>query len=248
MLSGKTAIITGASRGIGAATARLLAQRGANVVINYAANQAAAEDVLDSIQQAGGKGLAIQADARSQEQMGALVEQTVKTYGRLDIMVHNAGLSFAMKPFAQMAWPEFIQKTHDELQCAFIATQLALPHMQRQKYGRLIYVSSSLSHQPGENFIAHGVSKGALNTFVRYIAQEMGRDGICANIVAPGLTDTDSTAFMPEEAKQYVASQIPLGRIGRPEDIARTIAFYASDDAAYLTGSYLAASGGGELY
>lgn len=246
-MNGKVAIITGSSRGIGAETAKLLAQRGVKVVVNYARSATAAEEVVEFIQQRGGEAIAIQADARDMEQMRHLVEETVKTYGTVDILVHNAGMSFAKKTFEDMTWEEFIQKTNDELQAAFVSTKMVLPYMKKQNYGKLVYVSSGLSNHPAPYFIAHGTSKGGLNSFVRYIAQEVGKHGITANVVSPGLVETDATADLPKEFKQQQESFLPLGRLGRPEDIAKAIAFYASDDSAYLTGSYMPVSGGGEM-
>ncbi|GED15616.1 SDR family NAD(P)-dependent oxidoreductase [Aneurinibacillus migulanus] len=246
-MNGKVAIVTGASRGIGAATAKTLAGRGAKVVVNYARNATAAEEVVASIKEKDGEAIAIQADARNVEQMNNLVEETVKTYGTVDILVHNAGMSFVKKSFEDMSWDEFIQKTNDELQAAFVSTKVVLPYMKKQNYGKLVYVSSGLSNHPGPNFISHGTSKGALNSFVRYIAQELGSQGITANVVSPGLVETDATASIPEGFKQQQAAFLPLGRIGQPKDIAKAIAFYASDDSAYLTGSYLPVSGGGEM-
>uniref|UniRef100_UPI000AF82728 SDR family NAD(P)-dependent oxidoreductase n=1 Tax=Peribacillus muralis TaxID=264697 RepID=UPI000AF82728 len=121
------------------------------------------------------------------------------------------------------------------------------PYMKKQQYGKLVYVSSGLSNHPAPYFIAHGTSKGGLNSFVRYIAQEVGKQGITANAVSPGLVETDATADLPKEFKQQQEFFLPLGRLGRPEDIAKAIAFYASDDSAYLTGSYMPVSGGGEM-
>ena len=246
-MNGKVAIITGSSRGIGAETAKLLAQRGVKVVVNYARSATAAEEVVEFIQQRGGEAIAIQADARDMKQMRYLVEETVKTYGTVDILVHNAGMSFAKKTFEDMTWEEFIQKTNDELQAAFVSTKMVLPYMKKQNYGKLVYVSSGLSNHPAPYFIAHGTSKGGLNSFVRYIAQEVGKHGVTANVVSPGLVETDATADLPKEFKQQQESFLPLGRLGRPEDIAKAIAFYASDDSAYLTGSYMPVSGGGEM-
>lgn len=246
-MNGKVAIITGSSRGIGAETAKLLAQRGVKVVVNYARSATAAEEVVEFIQQRSGEAIAIQADARDMEQMRHLVEETVKTYGTVDILVHNAGMSFAKKTFEDVTWEEFIQKTNDELQAAFVSTKMVLPYMKKQNYGKLVYVSSGLSNHPAPYFIAHGTSKGGLNSFVRYIAQEVGKNGVTANVVSPGLVETDATADLPKEFKQQQESFLPLGRLGCPEDIAKAIAFYASDDSAYLTGSYMPVSGGGEM-
>lgn len=216
-MNGKVSIVTGASRGIGAAAAKILAQRGAKVVVNYVRNVAAAAEVVASIREKGGEAIAIQADATNMEKMNTLVKETVKTYGTVDILVHNAGFNFVKKSFEDMTWDEFIQKTNDELQAAFVSTKVVLPYMKKQNYGKLVYVSSGLSNQPGPTFISHGTSKGALNSFVRYIAQELGGQGITANVVSPGLVETDATASMPEGFKQQRAAILPLGRIGKPD-------------------------------
>ncbi|CUB20501.1 3-oxoacyl-[acyl-carrier-protein] reductase FabG [Bacillus subtilis] len=246
-MDNKVAIVTGSSRGIGAETAKLLAKRGAKVVINYARSATSAEEVVESIQQRGGEAIAMQADARDMKQMKHLVDETVKKYGTVDVFVHNAGMSFPKKTFEDMEWEEFIRKTNDELQAAFVSTKLVLPYMKNQNYGKLVYVSSGLSNHPAPHFIAHGTSKGGLNSFVKYIAQEVGKYGITANAVSPGLVETDATSDLPEEFKQKQEAFLPLGRLGRPEDIAKAIAFYASDDSSYITGSYTPVSGGGEM-
>ncbi|MGX4585536.1 SDR family NAD(P)-dependent oxidoreductase [Paenibacillus chitinolyticus] len=246
-MKGKVAIITGSSRGIGAAAAKLLAGRGAKVIVNYASNASAAENVVASIRENGGEAAALQADARNAEQMNGLVSETASRFGSVDILVHNAGMNFVQKSFEDMSWEEFIQKTNDELQAAFVSTKAVLPFMKKQKSGKLVYVSSALGNHAAPLFISHGTSKGALNSFVRYIAQEFGGAGITANIVSPGMVDTDATASIPEAFKQQQAGRLPLGRIGQPVDIARAIAFYASEDSSYLTGTYLSVSGGGEM-
>lgn len=246
-MNDKVSIITGASRGIGAETAKLLAQKGSKVVINYAHSSVAAEEVVSEIKENGGEAFAIQADARDITEMQKLVEETINKYGKIDVFVHNVGMNFPKKTFENIEWDEFIQKTNDELEAAFISTKLILPHMKKQNYGKLVYVSSGLSNHPAPNFIAHGTSKSGLNSFVRYIAQEVGKYGITANIVSPGLVETDATKDLPKEFKEKQESALPLGRLGRPSDIAKTIAFYTSDDSGYITGSYTPVSGGGEM-
>ncbi|MBP2001975.1 3-oxoacyl-[acyl-carrier protein] reductase [Paenibacillus shirakamiensis] len=246
-MNNKVAIVTGGSRGIGAATAKILAERGAKVIVNYMQNRGAAQEVVDTIQLAGGKAIALQADARDSYQMQQLVEEALRMYGTVDILVHNAGMSFVKKSFEDMTWEEFSQKVNDELQAAFVSTKVVVPQMKQQQYGRLIYISSGLSHQPTPNFIAHGSSKGGLNSFVKYIAKEFASYHITANVVSPGLVETDATSDLPPTFKQHMEAMLPLGRLGRPEDIAKAVAFYASDDSAYLTGSYMPVSGGGEM-
>lgn len=246
-MKGRTAIITGSSRGIGAQTARLLGSRGANVVVNYFSNAQAAENVVKDIEDNGGKAIAVKGDARDTEDVANIVKQALATFGSVDILVHNAGMQFPFKSFEDMEWDEFIAKTDDELKAAFTSTKAVVPIMKEQGYGKLVYISSGLSHQPMDDFLAHGTSKSALNAFAKYIAQEFADTGITSNIVAPGMVDTDATAHTPEEAKTAYANSIPIHRLAQPEDVAKAVAFYASEDSAYITGSYLPVSGGGEM-
>lgn len=247
MLKDKVIIVTGGSRGIGAATAELLAAKGATVAVNYYQNQKAAEEVTARIVNNGGSAIAIQADARDEEEMTNLCEQTASHFGRIDALINNAGMSFTPKDFASITWEEFIQKTNDELKAAFSSTKAVLPYMKQQQYGRLVYISSGLSNEAVPGFISNGTSKGALNSYVRYIAQEFAKDGITANTVSPGMTETDATAGMPVEMKEIQASMIPAGRIAKPIDIARAAAFFASEESEYMTGIYVPVSGGDEM-
>lgn len=247
MMIEKVAIITGASRGIGAATAKLFAEYGAKVVVNYANNTKAAQEVVESIRAKGGESIAIQADVRNQDEMDSLVNETISHFGKVDVLVNNAAIGFAMKSFCDMKWDEFRPKLEEEMKAAFIPTKAVLPIMKEQKYGKLVYISSSLSHQPMPNFIAHGTAKGALNSFVKYVAQELGPFHITANVVAPAMVETDATKHAPVEQKEGVKMSTPLGRIAKPEDIARSVLYFASDQSAFITGTYAPVSGGMEM-
>ncbi|MDD9311434.1 SDR family NAD(P)-dependent oxidoreductase [Cytobacillus firmus] len=247
MLNEKVAIITGASRGIGAATAKLFAENGAKVVVNYANNESAAEEIVESIRENGGQSISIQADVRNQDQMSSLVNQTISHFGKVDILVNNAAINFAMKSFSDMEWDEFKPKIEEEMKAAFISTKSVLPIMKEQKYGKLVYISSGLSHQPIPGFIAHGTAKAAMNSFVRYLAQELGPYNITANTISPGMVETDATKHTPAEEKEKTAMFTPLGRIANPEDIARAALFFASDQSAFMTGTYVPVSGGMEM-
>ncbi|WP_274651034.1 SDR family NAD(P)-dependent oxidoreductase [Paenibacillus humicola] len=247
-MANKVAIVTGGARGIGSATARLLALRGAAVVINYVSQREAAEAVAEEIRAAGGRAAAFRADVRDEQQIAELVRFAKETFGgRIDILVNNANMSFAMKPFEAMSWEEFSQKLNDELKSAFMMTKAVIPSMIEHKYGRIVYISSGLGKHPGPNMIAHGTAKGGLDTFSLYIAQEFGPHGITANVVAPGLVDTDATAFIPDEMKKAAGSHAPLGRVGQPDDIAGVVAFLASDDAKFVTGTYTPVNGGASM-
>lgn len=243
-LQGKVVIVTGGARGIGSATSKLLAHRGAKVVVNYLKNQDAAEAVVSDIRSSGGEAIAHQADVRDSDQFAKLVDAVLKTFGRIDILVCNANMSFTAKPFTEMKWEEFSQKLNDELKAAFVTTKSVIPYMIEQKFGRIIYVSSSLGKDPSPYMIAHGTAKGGLNTFSDYIAQEFGPQGISANVVAPGLVQTDATAFLSDEEKRTISSFTPLRRLAEPDDIAGVISFLASDDSRFITGSYTPVTGG----
>jgi len=201
MLTGKTALVTGSSRGIGAACAVLLAQNGAAVGINYVANQAAGQEVMDRIKAAGGKAHLVQADARDRQQVEAMITEVEKTLGPIDILVNNANISFPVKPFLEFAWEEIQSKLTGEIGASFNCCQTVLPGMIKRGYGRIINISSGLSVAPGDGFVAHSTAKSGLNAFTRALAHEFGPMGITVNTVSPGLTETDATSWLPQEVK-----------------------------------------------
>jgi 3-oxoacyl-[acyl-carrier protein] reductase len=246
-LQGRTILVTGGGRGIGAATARRLASHGAAVAVNYAADGAAAQAVVDAITAAGGRAVALQADARDPEQVQAMVRAAEAALGPIDTLVLNANMSFPVAPFTAMPWDGFQQKLLGELASAFHACKAAVPGMIARGRGCIIAVSSGLSRQPGEGFCAHTTAKSGLDGFMKSLALELGPHGIRVNVVAPGLTATDATAHFPESAKAAAGSRLPLRRIAQPDDVAGIIALVASDEAGYLTGQYLSAGGGGMM-
>ncbi|PQP81016.1 short-chain dehydrogenase [Paenibacillus sp. PCH8] len=247
MLENKVAVITGSSRGIGAAIAELFAKYGAKVVINYLSNQSAADEIVQKIQQFGGEAVSIQADVRDVNQMNRLAEQTVKRFGKIDVFVNNASILFPLSDIAEMQWGDFQNKLVGEIQAAFIGTQAIAPFMIKQKYGKLLFISSGLSKHPAPGFVAHGTAKGALNSLVQYIAQEYAKHNITANVLSPGMVATEGTEHLSLQEKENIAAGIPLGKIADPIDIANVALTYASEYTNFCTGIYVPISGGVEM-
>ncbi len=243
-LKGKIALVTGASRGIGAATAKLLAARGAAVVVNYFQSEKAARGVVDAISASGGRAVALNADARERDQVERMVKEAEKALGPLDVLVINASIGFPVKPFLEYPWEAFEAKLVGELKAAFNCCKLVVPGMVARQAGSVIAISSGLSRHPGEGFCAHSSAKSALDAFVKSLALELGPSGVRANVVAPGLTLTDATSFLPAAVKESSARATPLRRNGLPEDIAGAVLFLASDASRFVTGQYIPVSGG----
>lgn len=247
LLRDRVVLITGASRGIGAATAKLLGQHGAAVGVNYYGSEAAAQDVVTSITSTGGRAIAVKADVRDPQQVNVMVQQVSETLGAIDTLVINANASFPMEPFVNYRWEDFESKLLGELKGAFFPCKAVVPAMIEHQRGTIIAVSSSLSRDPGEGFIAHSTAKSGLDAFIKSLALELGPYGIRANVVSPGLTLTDATARLPQEHKDASAQMVPLRRNGLPEDVAGAILLLASNEAKFVTGAYLPVSGGVQM-
>lgn len=244
VLKDKVALVTGSSRGIGAATAVLLAAQGARVAINYKLNRSAGEKTLAEITSTGGEGILVQADVTDREQVMALVRKTETDLGPIDILVNNANMSFPITEFVTFPWDGFEQKMMHEMKAAFFCCQAVVPGMMHRGGGCIVNVSSGLSRVPGPGFVAHTSAKGALDAFSKALALELGPHGIRVNVVAPGLTITDATANRPQAMKDAIADHTPLRRIAVPDDIAGAILFYCTDWSRFVTGSYLPVSCG----
>ena len=240
-LSGKVALVTGASRGIGAAIAKRLAADGANVAITYTKGADAAADVVRDIERLGRKAIAIQADAVDGKAVTAAVEKAVKTFGRLDILVNNAGTAIP-KPFEEQALEEMDLMIDINFRGVLVATQAALKHL--SDGGRIITIGSCVGERmmtPG--LVAYAATKGAVKMFTQGLAREVGARRITVNNVQPGPIDTDLNPAGSEWAAPQVALTA-LKRYGRPEDVAALVAFVASPQADYITGANLTVDGG----
>ena len=244
LLSNKVALVTGAARGIGAATARLLAENGAAVAVNYLSNKDAADKVVADIEKANGRAIAIQADATDVDQVKEMVARTRKELGEIDILVANANMPFPVLPFVQFKWEDFEKKLTSELKASYFSCQEIVPGMIERKEGSIVLVSSGLSRQVGPGFIAHSTAKSGLDAFGKSLATELGEYGVRVNVIAPGLVLTDATAFHPEEAKQAIAAHTPMRRVANPEDIAGAIFLMVCDHSKFITGSYTPVCGG----
>jgi 3-oxoacyl-[acyl-carrier protein] reductase len=244
ILKDKVAIVTGSSRGIGAATARLLASQGAKVTVNYARSRAQGEKVVDEITRAGGKAILVAADVTVLEQVETLVRETEATHGPVDILVNNASITFPITPFVGHKWEAFENKVLGEMKALFYPCQVVAPGMVKRHAGCIVNISSGLSRVPGPGFVAHSTAKSAMDGFSKSLALELGPHGIRVNVVAPGATDTDALAFMPKEARDKVAAHTPLRRFGKPEDVAGAVLFFCADWSRFVTGTYLPVSGG----
>ncbi len=249
MTGDRVALITGASSGIGAATARLLAERGMRVVINYLHSADAAKEVVAEIEAAGGKAMAVQADVREPAAVDSMFAQIQQAWGGVDVVVHNALTPYAIKSFQDMTWDELGGKVNDEMRAAFVVTKAALPHMTDQHWGRLIYLGTGLSRRPRAGMIALGTAKAALTQFARYVAQEVAPSGITVNVVEPGpVAETRISHVLDGELAERQIAATPLGRLARPGDVANAVAFFASEDNSFMTGTSAAVNGGMAMY
>jgi 3-oxoacyl-[acyl-carrier protein] reductase len=240
-LSGKTALVTGASRGIGAAIAKRLAADGARVAVTYTRGADAAAEVVKEIESAGGKAIAIQADATDAKAVTAAVERTVSTFGSLDVLVNNAGTAIP-KPFEETTLEEMDRVIDINLRGVFIATQAALKHL--PDGGRIITIGSCVGERmmtPG--LVAYAATKGAVKMFTQGLAREIGARGITVNNVQPGPIDTDLNPAAGDWAEPQIANT-SLKRYGHVEDIAAMVSFVAGPEASYITGASLTVDGG----
>lgn len=242
-LQGKNALVTGSSRGIGRAIALALAERGVNIAVNYAGNEAKAEEVVQEIKALGVDAIKIRANVADENDVKAMVKEVVSTFGNLDILVNNAGIT-RDNLLMRMKVEEFDEVIETNLKGAFLCTKAATRPMMKQRDGRIINIASivGVSGNPGQaNYVA---AKAGLIGLTKSTAKELAARNILVNAVAPGFITTDMTDVLNEEQKQAVLGQIPLDKLGEPEDIANVVCFLASTDAKYITGQTIHVDGG----
>ncbi len=242
-LTGKVALVTGASRGIGRACALQLASLGAKVVVNYNKSASAAEQVVAEIKQNGGEAIAVQGDVSQFMGAQSVVKAAIDAFGRLDILVNNAGTT-RDNLLALMKEEDFDTIIQQDLKSVFNCSKAALRQMMKQKYGRIVNMTSiaGVVGNPGQT--NYSAAKAGIIGFTKAMAKEYGAKNIAVNAVAPGYIPTDLTNVLPEDIKAGIVKLTAYGRMGTPEEVAHAVAFLASDQASYITGQILAVDGG----
>lgn len=243
LLEGKTALVTGASRGIGRAIALRLAAEGADVAVNFAGSSAKAEEVKEAIIKMGRKAVAIQADVKDVSSVASMVEEVKKTFGRIDILVNNAGVTRdgLLMRMKDEDWETVIDTN---LRGVFQCTKAVSKIMMKQRYGRIVNMASVVGLVGNAGQANYAASKAGVIGFSKSVARELASRGITVNMVAPGCIDTDMTAVLSDKVREVMLADIPLARVGKPEDVANAVAFLVSDEAAYITGQVINVDGG----
>ena len=243
LLGGKVALVTGASRGIGRAIALLLAQEGAAVALNYAGNVKAAEEVKQEIENAGGKAILVQADVADAEAVEAMISQVTEAFGSIDILVNNAGITRdgLLMRMKEADWDAVI---NTNLKGIFHCTKLVSKLMMKKRSGRIVNMASVVGVTGNAGQANYAAAKAGVIGFSKSIAKELASRGITVNMVAPGYIETDMTAVLPDKVREAMTANVPLGRGGKPEDVANAVLFLVSDEASYITGQVLHVDGG----
>lgn len=242
-LTGKTAVVTGGSRGIGRAICIELAKQGANVVVNYSGSEDKAKQVVSEIEQLGAKAIAVQANVADSAAVDSMMKQAIEVFGTLDILVNNAGITRdnLLMRMKEQEWDEVVDTN---LKGVFLCTKAVTRQMMKQRAGRIINISSivGVAGNPGQaNYVA---AKAGVIGLTKTCAQELASRNILVNAIAPGFITTEMTDNLPEELKEAMLKQIPLAKLGQPEDVAKAVVFFASNQANYITGQTLHIDGG----
>ncbi|PUA40349.1 beta-ketoacyl-ACP reductase [Paenibacillus elgii] len=243
MLTGKVALVTGASRGIGRAIAISLAEAGADVVVNYAGSEAAAAEVVQAIEALGRKSFKVKANVGSVQEVEEMFKLVLEAFGRIDILVNNAGIT-RDNLIMRMKEEEFDQVIETNLKGVFNCVKAATRPMMKQRSGRIINISSVVGAMGNAGQMNYVAAKAGVIGMTKSAAKELASRGINVNCVAPGFIETDMTDKLAEDLRSQLTLQIPLARLGQPEDIAKAVIFLASDHSSYMTGQTLHVDGG----
>ena len=240
---GKIVLVTGGSRGIGRAIALSFGKQGATVIVNYNSSADAANAVVEEIKSAGGDGMAIQADVSDADQVDAMMKEVIGAYSKLDVVVNNAGTT--RDNVIMMLKPEdFDTVINTNLRSAWLVSKAASRQMMRKRTGKIINITSVVGISGNGGQTNYAASKAGMIGLTKSLAKELATRNVTVNAVAPGFIGTDMTSDLADDVKETALSHIPLGRMGDPEDVAKAVAFLASDDAAYITGQVLVVDGG----
>lgn len=243
-LTGKVAVVTGGSKGIGAAIAKSLAAEGASVVVNYASSKAGADGVVAAITKAGGKAVAVGGDVSKAAEAKGIIEAAIKTYGRLDILVNNSGV-YEFAPIEALTEEQFHRMFNINVLGLLLTTQAAVKHLNNG--GSIVNIGSGVSRLTPPNSSVYTGTKGAVDAITEVLSKELGARKIRVNSINPGIVETEGTVsggFIGSEFEKQFVAQTPLGRVGKPGDISSIAVFLASDDSAWLTGEQILATGG----
>lgn len=241
--TGKTALVTGGSRGIGRAVCLELAGGGANVALCYAGNETAARETVRAVEALGVKALAVRCDVSDGGQVSGLMDAVVHGFQRIDILVNNAGIT-RDNLLMRMSEEDFDAVIAANLKGAFLCMKAVSRLMLKRRYGRIVNLSSVVALRGNAGQVNYAASKAGVIGMTKSLARELASRGVTVNAVAPGFIETDMTAALSDAARSAATGEIPAGRLGAPEDVAKAIVFLASDDAAYITGQVLAVDGG----
>ncbi len=242
-LAGKIAVVTGGSRGIGRATSVALAEAGARVLINYRSNEEAASETLRLVEEAGGQGELLEFDVSNPDSVEAAIKGAIARHGRIDILVNNAGISIDQL-LLRVSVKDLETTWATNVNGAVFCAKACIRPMMKNRWGRIINVSSVVAESGNAGQVVYAASKAALLGVTRALAREYASRGITVNAIAPGFIETDMTADLPDAARKVIVDQTPLGRIGRPEEVAAAVVFLASDEASYITGQVVRINGG----
>ncbi len=242
-LSGRVALVTGGSRGIGRAICEALADAGAAVAINYQGSERAAREVAREIAEAGGVADIFQADVSQREEVQRMKKQVVARFGRVDLLVNNAGIT-RDRTFVRMDEEAWAAVLSVNLNGVFYCTKAFLDGMLERRYGRIVHISSIVGQTGNYGQANYAAAKAALLGFTKTLAKELATKGITVNAVAPGFIETEMVAAVPEETRGKIVKQIPMGRLGTAQEVAKGVLFLLSDDASYITGQTLNVNGG----
>ncbi|MFP6614389.1 MAG: SDR family NAD(P)-dependent oxidoreductase [Pirellulales bacterium] len=241
--SGKNALITGGTRGIGREASLRLASEGARVVVNYVANRERAEQTVADIQRGGGTAVAVQGDVSRPDDVERLVSRAREEYGPIDILVHSAGISI-VEHASDVTWKTWKRTMDVNLDGTFNAVYAVKDEMIEREFGRIVLMSSIAALRERENQVPYSASKAAVIAMTRCMAQGWAKHNIRINCICPGLIDTEMAYTLSPEAHQHIVANTPLGRLGRPEEIANVIRFLLSDQSSFMTGQTVVCSGG----